>query len=624
LLLGRQGSVLAFWSDGRWQDDFDLYGQLLTSTGLVAPGWPDTGLMIARAFEDQRALSGLSHPDGSFILGILDFRNFGVGGTGPDTYLTRVLPDGSVDPTWPRHGFQAIERVGDDAPGRMVWVGPDTLVTCTSYDEPGGEPYLFALLFQSVAITPSGPQALWGSEGLAYLWRPKGAWSTAEIAPDGAGGVFALFDEYLSPIGSDLPNADLYMMRLGRDGQPAAGWETGAKPVCQAAGAQELGVTCPDGAGGLYVAWADARDGAGLSYPDYLQYEDIRLLRFNHDGEPYPGWSVDGLLVSGAPGWQYMPRLLPDGAGGVYVSWDDVTIGVTRVRGDGTFAPGWTQNGIQISDLYGYCTRSHLVSDGVGGAYVLFQDLSNGNLMLQHVRPGGGVDAAWPSAGIRVNNDTEGDIVSDGAGGVYVTFRTQLVPFGPSVIAVNRYGIDGVVPVKLAEATAEAEAGRVHLVWRGAEAAAAEVRVERRVAASDAWQALGAPTARGRDELEYEDLTAEPGASYFYRLTRGAEVLSREVSVEVPAAAEFALAGARPNPALARELSVAFSLTGSGAAKLELFDLSGRREYARPLTGLGPGRQSLSLADARLAPGIHWLHLSEGTREAIARVVVVR
>jgi hypothetical protein len=164
----------------------------------------------------------------------------------------------------------------------------------------------------------------------------------------------------------------------------------------------------------------------------------------------------------------------------------------------------------------------------------------------------------------------------------------------------------------------------VHLVWRGAEVNAAEARVERRGSASDTWQTLGAPTARGRDELEYEDLTAEAGASYVYRLTRGAEALSHEVSVEVPAAAVFALAGARPNPALSHELSVAFSLAGAGTAKLELFDLAGRREYLRPLHGLGPGRRTLSLAEAKLAPGIHWLHLTEGASEAMARVVIVR
>src|SRR5262245_12277997 len=35
VLLGRAGSVLAFWSDGRWLDSFDVYGQLLTHDGLI-------------------------------------------------------------------------------------------------------------------------------------------------------------------------------------------------------------------------------------------------------------------------------------------------------------------------------------------------------------------------------------------------------------------------------------------------------------------------------------------------------------------------------------------------------------------------------------------------------------
>src|SRR5688572_6167647 len=61
LLQGRDGAVFAFWSDSRWLDGYwDLYGQLLTPSGLVAPGWSDTGLMIARAWEDQKPISGLS------------------------------------------------------------------------------------------------------------------------------------------------------------------------------------------------------------------------------------------------------------------------------------------------------------------------------------------------------------------------------------------------------------------------------------------------------------------------------------------------------------------------------------------------------------------------------------
>ena len=621
VLLGKQGSVLAFWSDYRWHEGFaDLYGQLLTSSGQVAPGWPDTGLMIARAFDDQRPAASLSHPDGSFILGILDFRNAHLGGTGVDIFFTRVLPDGRIDPSWPREGFQATERVGSEYPRRMVWVAPDTLVACSFDSHPDG---VYRPVLQRVAVTPAGPQLPWGSQGIRYDWRPNGLLSTVEIAPDDAGGAFVVFDEYLAPLGSDTPDGDLYVMRLGRDGQPAAGWEAGAKPVCIAPGAQELGVAQPDGAGGVFIAWADAREGAGMAYPDYLLREDIRLLRLTADGVPAAGWPADGLLVSNAPGWQYMPSMVPDGAGGVYVAWDDITIGLTRVRGDGTFAPGWAQNGIQVSDLFTYATNARLVLDGTGGVYVLFEDVSFDHIVLQHARGGGSVDPVWPTSGKLVSVGNTGDFVSDGAGGCYVAYLTQPVPFGPTVVTVNRFGIDGVVPVKLAEATADAEPGRVHLVWRGAEGGAADARVQRRDEERD-WRDLGAPVVLGRDEVGYDDLTAEPGASYDYRLVRGAEVLSEEISVKVPAAAVFALAGATPNPALARELTVAFSLTGSAPAKLEVLDLAGRREYARPLSGLAPGRHALPLADASLPPGVHWLRLTEGARSAHARLVVVR
>src|SRR5439155_18483769 len=133
-----------------------------------------------------------------------------------------------------------------------------------------------------------------------------------------------------------------------------------------------------------------------------------------------------------------------------------------------------------------------MVLDGAGGVFVQFEDVGNTDLYLQHVRAGGAVDPLWPSTGYQLGTADEGDIVSDGSGGCYVAYRTQLVPFGLSVVAVNRFGLDGVVAVKLAEATAEAQPGRVHLIWHGAEASASEARVERRSDASAEWQQLGA------------------------------------------------------------------------------------------------------------------------------------
>lgn len=622
LLLGRNGAVLAFWSDARWLDGYyDLYGQLLTRTGLVSPGWADTGLMIVRAWEDQRPLSGLSAPDGSFILGFTDARDFCPGCTGGGDPITRVLPSGEIDPTWPRHGFQATGHL-IGAAGRMVWVAPDTLVTCSRYRYPDDT---FGTFYQKVAVTPAGPQSLWGPDGIAQRWRPKTLLSTVEIVPDGAGGFFEVFDEWLTPLSVPftVDEIDLYVIRVGRDGQPAPGWEAGAKPITTAPGGQGYGAACADGAGGLFVAWADSRDGQGLVFPDYLPYLDIRMLRLTADGAIHPGWPAEGLVISDAPGEQFLPFLLPDGAGGVFVSWQDQTIGLTHVRPDGTFAPGWAKNGIQVSDLPAYTQYSKLVMDGRGGVFVLFADIGQNDLYLQHVLASGHVDPLWPSAGRRLSVAGDGDIVSDGEGGCYVAYLTQVVPMQPyNSVYVNRFSVDGVVPVKLAEATVEAEAGRVLLVWRGTGAGASELAVERR-AEGEGWQRLGVPTARGRDAVEYEDLAVAPGASYTYRLVRGAEVMSEEASVTVPATAEFALAGAWPNPVLSRELSVVFTLTGAAPAKLEILDLAGRREHERALLGLGAGRHVVGLGEARLVPGMHWLRLTEGARTALARVVVI-
>jgi hypothetical protein len=265
------------------------------------------------------------------------------------------------------------------------------------------------------------------------------------------------------------------------------------------------------------------------------------------------------------------------------------------------------------------------VLDGIGGVYVLYDDAGSINMRLQHVLPWGQVDPAWPYTGYLASRTmeltTEGNIVSDGAGGCYVSSRTIGVS-GNELIFVSRYSPDGVVSVKLAEATFEAESDRVRVTWHGVEVSA-EFTVQRRPEGIETWASLGSPRISGRDAVEYEDTTVEPGGRYAYRLTRGAEILSEEQWVSVPMGARFALRGAWPNPALAREVTVELSLSGKGVARLEVLDLAGRREYSRELR-LEPGRHALPLAEAQLAPGVHWLRLTEGGSVAHGRIVVVK
>ncbi len=89
-------------------------------------------------------------------------------------------------------------------------------------------------------------------------------------------------------------------------------------------------------------------------------------------------------------------------------------------------------------------------------------------------------------------------------------------------------------------------------------------------------------------------------------------------------AVAFALEGARPNPARAGALAIAFALPDDAHATLELLDVGGRRIASREVGSLGRGRHVVNLAQShRVAPGLYWLRLSHGATQRTLRVAVV-
>lgn len=608
VLLGRDTTAFTFWADNRWgEPSADIYAQLVTSRGEIAAGWPDTALMVSRARFHRAPVAGISDPDGSFLVG------WGDGRDGPyEPYLSRVLSDGRIDPTWPRHGLRIFDPEVSSGLRALVWSAPDTVVVLAL---PEGA--IDGCVLQSLAITPQGPVPVWGSSGVSVDMGAELSVQTAGLVADGEGGVYLL----LEPVEGGAwipghPNAvDVYVMRIAADGRPAEGWESGPKPVAAAPGSQWLGSILADGEGGLYVAWTDDRNAHGDPGPAFRP--DIRLQRLTSEGVPHSGWPVDGLPLTERPDGELLPTIAPDGAGGVYVNWVGIKARVVRVRGDGTFAPGWFQGGIEFGQEYSTVQFARIVPDAETGLYLLFQDQYD-RVFLQHVLPTGVADPGWPAAGHVAGTQRHADLVADGTGGCYVAY----VGRGNSTW-LTRYDRHGRVPPRLAEATVEAWPGRVVLAWMGAEAPAAELTVERRESGIDAWTSLGHPAERGGGGMSYVDTTVQRGVRYVYRLVLGTELMSVAAWVNVPASWDLALA-ATPNPAHTYQVSVAFTLDGSAPARLEVLDLAGRREYARALHGFGAGRHTASLGQARLSPGVHWLRITEGEREANLRVVVVQ
>lgn len=171
---------------------------------------------------------------------------------------------------------------------------------------------------------------------------------------------------------------------------------------------------------------------------------------------------------------------------------------------------------------------------------------------------------------------------------------------------------------------AEAGDGCVRLLWQVSDHGLVARLARRRGA--EGWTVVAQVSADGAGRIAYEDRHVERGARYAYRLgVPGAtgEQYFGEVEVMVPSWV-LALDGLRSNPARG-ELVATFSLPHSGAARLDLFDLAGRRVRARALQWLDAGRHSVRIGEAsEFAPGVYLLRLTQDGRSVAKRNVVGR
>lgn len=142
----------------------------------------------------------------------------------------------------------------------------------------------------------------------------------------------------------------------------------------------------------------------------------------------------------------------------------------------------------------------------------------------------------------------------------------------------------------------------------------------------DDWRAIADVAPDDDDRFAYQDRAVVSGRSYGYRLTwsdANAVQHSAETWIAVPLDTQFALDGARPNPARFRDLRVAFSLPEEAPGQLALYDLGGRRVAVTDIGSLPPGGHQLRLApDQSVRAGVYWLRLSQGAKHA-ARMVVI-
>jgi hypothetical protein len=164
------------------------------------------------------------------------------------------------------------------------------------------------------------------------------------------------------------------------------------------------------------------------------------------------------------------------------------------------------------------------------------------------------------------------------------------------------------------------------IAWRSFSSIGREAIVQRREEAT-AWAQIASLTIDQTGTVALSDRDVVPGERYAYRLG----ILEGETTwysdstwLEIPPRPLLSLQGARPNPATGT-FDVVFSLPGPGPAKLEAFDVRGRRILACDVGGLGPGTHAIALDLGRtLAAGVYLIRLQRAGQSCTTRAVILR
>lgn len=181
-------------------------------------------------------------------------------------------------------------------------------------------------------------------------------------------------------------------------------------------------------------------------------------------------------------------------------------------------------------------------------------------------------------------------------------------------------------PMSVAVLSVDRAADEITLQFRSVTACGRNAILERREEGAP-WQGLGQLAFGSDGEAAFIDREIRAGHDYHYRVAVVVDTTtwySAEIFAPDPGSLRFALLGAHPNPAVGA-VQVAFSLPGSGPARLEVFDVHGRRRASREVGAMGPGLHVVSFEQSSVwEAGVYYARLQRGSQSQRMKLVFIR
>ncbi|MCC6653428.1 MAG: hypothetical protein IT348_19910, partial [Candidatus Eisenbacteria bacterium] len=369
---GARGAIVA------WRDALPGYGAEIKAQRVDSLGttpWADNGVSVCAVSSSKALLSIASSGSGSAVIAWVDTRSR----LEIDLYAQRL--DSGGEPEWTPGGELVLATTRQTSP-LVVATGSGSTVSAWMEKRLGQ--YDIRARKQD-----SAGNALWSARGVCEAPDLQNA---PVAVDDGAGGAIFAWMDYRAG-GNEI---DVYAQRMTSDG--AAAWAAGGVAVCTVSGGQWFPMIATDGAGGAILTWQDERSGTSDIYAQRL------------DASGVPQWAANGVAVCDAAESQQYPSIVPDGAGGVIVAWQDSpgegggTISAQRMNGAGERQ--WATDGVLLVTGFAAASRPMITTDGAGGAIASWEDSRSGAaaLYVQRVRSGG--EVAWAASGVRLANAT--------------------------------------------------------------------------------------------------------------------------------------------------------------------------------------------------------------------------
>jgi hypothetical protein len=265
--------------------------------------------------------------------------------------------------------------------------------------------------------TNSNTGVFWTADGVP-ICTAAGTQELTQIVDDGNGGAIIVWQDYRNG------NYDIYAQRVNSSG--AVQWTADGVPICTAPFEQINLALISDGLGGAIMTWEDNR-------ANVVGCPDIYAQRVNSSGAPL--WVANGVSVCNEASAQFGPRLVSDTTGGAFITWSDQRAGDFDIYTQ-RFASGgaeqWTTNGVATCTMATDQLSPDICSDGAGGVIIAWYDYRSStdfDIYAQRQGPGGAV--VWAVDGVVMNNNTGYDqinpaIVSDGIGGAIVVWQDYI------------------------------------------------------------------------------------------------------------------------------------------------------------------------------------------------------